>query len=201
MKNSLVSSSTSPDDSWGLYLEPRYPCTVEGWRGYAGTIEVHSATPQGTHDYDQVINPLARGNPVDQMQWLLERFPCDFLAASQAPFTPVQWRLLHYIRDCRLSRLGQPDFDPQAALLYACLDDNWLSDVPREFVGADQPTAEIAVGMEQVIAGLTIDQAKAVWAIVAFTWAIRLEKHEVLHLPWWYYHWLLEFVRHARVAA
>jgi hypothetical protein len=153
------------------------------------------------HDYDLVVNPIARGDPVDQMQRLLELFPHDFLAASQAPFTAVEWRLLHYIRDCRLSRLGQPDFDPQAALLYACLDDNWLSDVPREFVGADQPTAEIAVGMEQVIAGLTIDQAKAVWSIVAFTWAIHLEKHEVLHLPWWYYHWLLEFVRHAKMAA
>jgi len=69
---------------------------------------------------------------------------------------------------------------------------------PREFIGSDQPTFGIALGMEPIISDLKMDHAKAVWSILAFTWAIKLEKHEVLHLPFWDYEWLLEFIAHAK---
>ena len=196
--------NASPEDEgieWvGLDNAPRYPRTLEGWSEFSQTIEVPSTPTTGTNDFDYAINPAARVNPLDQMRLLLDRFPEAFKAASHADITSAEWRLLRYIPGIRLGQLGQPDFDPKAAIIDACLNDHWLHRMPSAFVGSNLRTADIALGMEQPIGMLPDDVAKAVWAILAFTWAIPLGMHEVLQLPWWDYDWLVAFVGHARAA-
>jgi hypothetical protein len=188
-------------ESADLSKPAQYPSTVEGWREFSRTIEIHSTPTKGAEDFDCTINPDARVNPLAQIRFLLERFPEAFLAASQSDLTPAEWRLLRYINKTSLAQLGQPDFDPRAAMRDACFNSQWLHDMPGAFVGSEQRASDIADGMDLSIAALPIDQAKAVWAVLAFTWAIPLAKNEVLQLPWWNYQWLVAFVGHARAAA
>jgi|SRR5208283_4764640 len=202
MTNPETNLCPDEETEWAELDNPsRYPRTLEGWRGFSRTIEVQSVPTKGAEDFDFTINPFARANPLDQMRLLLDRFPLAFLAASQADFTPVEWRLLRYAEKTSLAQLGQPDFDPKRALIEACLYDRCLHDMPGALIGSNERTVDIALRMEQSIAMLPDDQAKAVWAILAFTWAIPFDINEVYQLPWWDYHWLAAFVGHARAAA
>jgi hypothetical protein len=202
MTNPQTNASLEEEIEWAeLNNTPRYPRTLEGWRGFSRTIEVHSVPTKGAEDFDFTINPFARANPLDQMRALLDRYPLAFLAASRADLTPVEWRLLRYIGKSSLARLGQPDFDPKAEMIEACLYSHWVHQMPSALVGSNEPTVDIARRMEQSIAMLPDDQAKAVWAILAFTWAIPFDINEVYQLPWWDYQWLVAFVGHARAAA
>jgi len=180
------------EELWPLQSNPRYPNTTDEWKDTTKIFSVHSPAPNGAHDYDLTVNPCARLHPLEQMESLLNLFPQDFEAASNV-FTSVQWRLLFYLRRCSLAHLGQPDFNVLDALRQACLADTWLFDVPSEWLGSDEPSLDIALGMRQDIGALTADQAKAVWAVLAFAQAIDLEKYEVLKLSWWTPDWLKAF--------
>jgi hypothetical protein len=190
----------TPHEFWALDSKPQYPRTIEEWSALTDAFEVQFPRPTGVQDFDLTLNPMARANPLSQFVRLLDRFPMDFLAASKA-FDAVEWRLLYYARSYYFANLGQPDFDAIGALQLDCPKVAGLDEIPSELLGTDASPAEVALGMYENFHELSVDQAKAVWAILAFVWSIRLERYEVLQLPWWDYHWLLEFVRHARVAA
>ncbi|MFT3829867.1 MAG: hypothetical protein QM691_09215 [Opitutaceae bacterium] len=178
---------------WGLNGTLRFPTTPEEWGSMQSVPPPPKQGVPSDQPFDLLANPYGRRPVKDTFRDMVYAFSDSFDEASLA-LRPHEWRTLYYLDLFPIATLGNPDLDA-ARVIRDILDrDPSLTDVPREWTGSPDAAAGVLLDIHVTIADMKPDTIKAVWAILSFARSIGMEKHEVLHVPWWSTWWFQSYL-------
>jgi hypothetical protein len=178
---------------WKLDDRPRFPTTPGGWDNFTPAINAEEIKTTGAHAYDLLANPYARQPQLARLATAFRTFREDFDKVSKA-IAPEGWRLLFYLDQFDLHALGQSGFDSVAALRELCNGTNYIPEVPSECLGIACTADDVAGSTYVACCQLSPDLAKAAWVILGIACRIKLEKNEVLQVPWWEPWWIERYL-------
>lgn len=172
-----------------LREKPRFPCTPAEWECSPSLPNPVRCYLVGERAFDQMVNRKSRRPAARTVARLFEKFKTEFVDAGTA-LDPFQWRLLYYLDQYPLAALSDPHFDPRDGFERIFRQDLWFNEVPLEWLGTTTSVAQMLEKLHIVFIELSVDQAKAVWSILALARSLGFGKHEVLQVPWWRSWWL-----------
>jgi hypothetical protein len=184
-----------PEACWKLRERSRFPTSLEEWEWdrFIRLPQLPKPRVVGQNNYDLIVNRKARRPVTLAVGRLIAAFPQDFAEASDW-FHPIHWRLLYWLDLYPIAALGWPDFNVTQVLRDICDQNPWTADVPREWIGAREPAADILPDVRVRICQMRADTAKAAWAILSLARRMGMEKNEVLQVPWWQCWWIERYL-------
>ena len=136
-------------------------------------------------DYDLLVNPFSRENPLTVAQRIVDEHEEDF-ATVETLLTPAQWRLLKFAGAGRFHLWALSTAAPLNDLISELSYDLRLAaEIPPEWLNDREPE-EVYAGLRQAVAGLTPDQCRAVWTVLAVAQSRQLQVQQIVTEQWWH---------------
>jgi len=137
----------------------------------------------GLHPYYAVVRSADVERPSDAFSQLIARFPEDFDKADQG-LEPHVWRLAYYAPSITVHALADPSFAPAAYFAQPHVQD-WLADVPGDWIDPDSVHELPEVRLRVQISTLSIDAAKAAWVVLSLMRSIPFDRGIITSTRWW----------------
>ncbi len=139
--------------------------------------------PSGLHDYDIVVGFLTRLHPAVVVGQLARLHTGDFDVVAQAlPAHALQ--VLLPAADYRLCLLADPRFDPRDELTEILEDPEAIDRIECHPIADALSVRKEVTVITELISGLDIDVAKALWAALVFAQTGVDDYHRIV-ADWW----------------